>query len=393
MKNKNRCIVVILCMVTVLSCKKNSNNPVPSVSTEDFVNRTAITEIPDDPLVIEYLKQLQGSSSLLPSVEGENIAQTFNNSLAAFAFILKGERQRAESILDFYSAATDLSNTDIRKQNFFYSGQARGFFQSFTISSLRDESNNADRWMGDMAWLLLAYKFYEKEYNSNRYSSIAALLKNLLISFYKPTVGGGYVQSGWRHGDTYLHEPNGHHEGNIDAYAALKFCAIGSDTITNIKNWIENELTTGLNNQNLPLDLYTWRTLAFGSNYTYLLNIPENDIRYRKELLFNGKRIVGFYSGPAAGVNNIWVDGTAHIACALYKYGDKQKSIFYLNRLSDMLITNIMNGVSTKTLPYATNTSGDYGWVNPAKGFVSCAAWYIIAKNKFNPLGTDGFAH
>jgi len=392
MKNKNFCLAIVLGLASFFSCKKNAlySN---SQTTDDFVSRTAITEIPEDLLVLEYLKQLQGSSALLPSVEGENIAQTFNNSLAVFAFILKGERKRAERILDLFSSATDTNNMDIRKQNFFYNGQARGFYQSCTITSLRDESNHADRWIGDMAWLLLAYKFYEKEYNSKQYSVIITLLKNLLTSYYKTASVGGYVQSGWRHGDTYLHEPNGHHEGNIDAYAALKYCGIGSDTMLNIKNWIENELINGLNNQNLPLDLYTWRTLAFGNGYSYLLDIPEDDTRYRKELLFNGKKVVGLYSGPAATVNNIWMDGTAHIACGYTKYGNKQKGIFYSNRLSDLLITNIINGVSTKTLPYTANNTGDYSWVNPAKGFVSCAAWYIITKNKLNPLGTDGFLH
>jgi len=389
----SQCILFVLCIVAVQSCKKKANNTQPPLSSDDFVHRTSNLETPENPLVIEYLKQLQGSSALIPSVEGENIAQTFNNSLAAFAFILKTERQRAERILDFYANATDINNTDIRKQNFFYNGQARGFYQSCTITSLRDESGNADRWMGDMAWLLLAYKFYEKEYYSGKYSGIITLIKNLLTSYYKPAVAGGYIQSGWRQGDSYLHEPNGHHEGNIDAYAVLRLCGVGADTVLNIKNWIEKELTNGMNNQNLPLDLYCWRTLAFGSSHAYLLDIPENDTRYRKELMFNGKKVTGLYSGPDAAINNIWIDGTGHIVCAFNKYGDKQKNIFYSNRLSDMLITNIINGVNTKTLPYSTNSSGDYGWVDPAKGFVSSAAWYIIAKNKFNPLGTDGFIH
>ncbi|MES1218457.1 MAG: hypothetical protein ABUT20_23320 [Bacteroidota bacterium] len=393
MKNKNFCIAIVLCVVVSLSCKKNNRNQESSNTTDDFVNRIAIAEVPEDPLVIEYLKQVQGSAALLPSVEGENIAQTFNNSIAAFAFILKGERQRAERILDFYSSATDINNTDIRKQNFFYNGQPRGFYQSCNIATLRDESGIADRWMGDMAWLLLAYKFYEKEYISPRYSAIITLLKNLLASFYKPVSVGGYIQSGWRKGDSYLHELNGHHEGNIDAYAVLKLCSVGSDTITNIKSWIENELTTGLNNQNLPLDLYSWRTLAFGSNYVYLLNTPENDAHYRKELIFNEKKITGFYSSADDAVNNIWVDGTAHMASGFLKYGDKQKGMFYSNRLSDMLITNIINGINVKTLPYTTNNAGVYGWVNTAKGFVSCAAWYVIVKNKLNPFGTDGFLH
>ena len=39
-----------------------------------------------------------------------------------------------------------------------------------------------------------------------------------------------------------------------------------------------------------------------------------------------------------------------------------------------------------KSLPYTANKDGGYTWVDVNKGFVSCAVWYIFAKNEFNPL-------
>jgi hypothetical protein len=61
---------------------------------------------PEDKLVLEYLKQVQDAGSkekqLLPSMGTEDIeAQTFNNSLVAMAFMLDGQKERAERILDF----------------------------------------------------------------------------------------------------------------------------------------------------------------------------------------------------------------------------------------------------------------------------------------------------
>jgi len=73
--------------------------------------------------VIEYLKFIQDEFSedkkLVPSME-DNYAHTFNNALAAIAFILENEKERAERVLDFYSQATIKNNEDITLQNFFF---------------------------------------------------------------------------------------------------------------------------------------------------------------------------------------------------------------------------------------------------------------------------------
>ncbi|HBW46664.1 TPA: hypothetical protein DEF17_01870, partial [bacterium] len=98
--------------------------------------------IPEDTGVLEWLKTIQDVSSPdkagLPSMES-NEFQTFNNALVAMAFILKGERERAERILDFYSSATDRNNRCLRLQNFFYKGQARGFYQYVLLNDEGDK--------------------------------------------------------------------------------------------------------------------------------------------------------------------------------------------------------------------------------------------------------------
>ena len=347
--------------------------------------------VPEDPLVLEWLKQCQDNFSpekqLLPTAE-DNQAQTFNNALVAMAFIIKGERERAERILDFYAQSTDKNNRCPAYQNFFFKGEPRGFFQ---YVNLRNEGNlpayhnpgKADRWMGDMAWLLIAYKHYEKEYNSDKYNEITGMLKDLLISWYKDDPGskGGYVQSGWRKGDSKLHENGGHPEGNLDAYAALKFC--GEDEYAGkIKVWLDSVLK----GNNLPLDNYTWRVLAFGKDYASLLNIPEYDLRYRKTVTFNGKQAMGFFDHADINVNNIWLDGTGHMACAFITEGDKERGYFYANQLDAFLIDRDIKGVKTRTIPYTANKEGGYNGVRQDMGTISNDAWYIFAKNKFNPL-------
>lgn len=357
-----------------------------------FKQRRDAELAPEDPLVLEWLKQIQDVSSpdkqLLPSAE-DNQAHTFNNSLVAMAFILKGEKERAERILDFYAGATVKDNSCPAIQNFFYKGETRGFFQYVELNTTRNgipayhNPGNSDRWMGDLAWLLLAYKYYEKTYNSDRYKEITELLKNLLISWYKDADDGpgGYVQHGWRSGDKKLHENYGHPEGNIDCYAVFKLC--GEDEYADkIKIWLDRVLK----GDNLPLDLYTWRVLAFGKDYAYLLNIPEYDLRYRKTVTFNGKQAMGFFDHADINVNNVWLDGTGHIACAFITLGDKERGYFYANQMDAFLIDRPVKGIEARSLPYTANKEGDYKSIRQDIGVVSVAAWYIFAKNKFNPL-------
>jgi len=349
--------------------------------------------------IVEYLKLIQDISSsdkkLLPSME-DNYAHTFNNALAAISFILENERERAERILDFYSDATIVDNEDITLQNFFYKGESRGFYQQVLLNDFVISTEpykvvknyhrivrtyGGDRWIGDMAWLLISYKFYEKKYNSDKYKKIIDLIKNLLVSFYKPAKVGGYIQHGWRQDDKKLHENYGHEEGNIDCYAALKLC--GEKKIAkNIKKWLDNRLKK---KKGLPLDLYTWRVLAFGKKYGDLLDLVENDTRYKKTVKFNEQEVVGFFSGPTE-VNNIWVDGLGHISCAYYSIGNKQKGDFYKQQMEKLFIEKEINGVKVKTLPYTANKDGGYEWVDTNKGFTSAVCWYIFAKNKFNPF-------
>ena len=356
-----------------------------------FKQRRADVMIPEDPRVLEWLKTLQDESSpgrqVLPTTENNQL-QTFNNSLVAIAFILKGEKERAERILDFYAARTVRDNQDPTLQNFFYKGEARGFFQQVELNDKDGikafhHTGDSDRWTGDMAWMLMAYKYYELEYGAERYREITGLILDLLISWYSddPKVpGGGYVDHGWRKGDKYLHEGFGHAEGNIDCYAVFKL--YGKDELAaRIRTWLESVATgTGM-----PLDLYTWRVLAYDGERCDLLDIPDFDLRYRKTLMVNGRQVTGPYHSADMTVDNIWLDGLGHIACAYAACGNVERARFYANQFDPILMESTLGGKSTLTLPYTLNEQGGFNF-DQSKGIISVAAWYIFAKNEFNPM-------
>jgi hypothetical protein len=354
-----------------------------------FHQRRAAALTPEDPLVLEWLKTLQDVSSLarqvLPTTE-DNELQTFNNSLVAMAFILKGERERAERILDFYAAATVRTNQDPTLQNFFYKGEARGFFQRVTLHAEKGvpafHSNGADRWMGDMVWLMFAYKYYDQTCGAGRYSEIEQLIRDLLVSWYidDPKTGGGYVRHGWRKGDTHLHEEEGHEEGNIDCYAFFKL--LGDEAHAGkVRTWIEAKCRSN----KLPLDLYTWRVLAYDGERGELLDIPDYDLRYRKTLSVNGREVTGPFHTANEAVTNIWLDGLGHIACAYQAAGNQERGWFYANQFDAFLMDSPLGGRKTRTLPYTANRQGDFEF-DQSKGYISVAAWYLFAKNGFNPM-------
>jgi len=364
----------------------------------------------NEEFVLQYLKDIQDNFSndgwLITAME-DNSGQTFNNAVTAMAFILTGEKERAERIFDFYANRTDTSNQILNYQNFFYNDQARGFFQNIDLNNSYTPFIS-DRWMGDNAWLLLAYKFYEQEYGFTSkplYNTVATYLKNLLLDFYidDPSGHGGFVRNGWRWGprnspnpvnDYELHltdslgNPIGHEEGNIDAYAVLKLCG-ENEKAEMIKEWIDYRMNQLGNSPGLPLDLFSWRSLAFcheGLYYKLLVNVPENDQGFKKQVTFLGREATGFFSFDNPSVQNVWLDGTGHMICAFYAAGNEERGDFYLSQLDSFLINRNINNSNSLAVPYTANQTGGYNWVDITKGFSSSCAWYIFAQHGFNPF-------
>lgn len=340
----------------------------------------------EDSLVVKYLEVLQVNSSvdgyILPNDEVTDLVSTYNNSLAAMAFIIKNKKDRAENILDFYANAINEQNTDPMKQEFFINGEARGFYQQMLITDYRRGGETEDRWIGDNAWLLMAYKHYEKKYGAREdYTKVVGLILNLLKSFFvNDNECSGYVMTGWQDGDTWF-DSTAHHEGNIDCYAVFKTCDENL-LAEKVKCFLENKLT----GYDLPFDNYTWRALAFGEPAKEILDIPEHDFRFRKLVMVNQDSVYGFYPFPDIDIDNIWTEGNGHMSCAQYYFGDVNRGYFYANEMDKMLLNYNLFGEEIKTLAYAQNTDGGFEWIIPGKGSVSSSAWYVFAKNKFNPL-------
>ena len=358
--------------------------------------------LPENKSVLEWLKAVQDNAScdriLLPSAGvGGKDASTYDNAIVAMAFIHKGEQERAKRILDFYANATNRENNVVLRQNFFCKDcpapngtsptasenySARGFFQHTIVPNECNETYNApdnpevDRWMGDMCWLMLAYCYYDKMYPSQRYKEVENDILDLLIKFKKSAEVGCYIQNGWIDKDTKLHEKDGHPEGNIDAYAAMKLYN-ESETAECISEWLDNKLGFRMDD---TLDHFTWRVLS-GEAYGSILTYPDEDLGFQKTFVFQGNKINGVASNSEGYESkSIWVDGVGHLSCAFYEAGDWEKGTFYANQMDSYLINDTINGTQYWALPYRITKDGH----EPSA--ISPAAWYIFAKNQFNPM-------
>ena len=98
-----------------------------------------------------------------------------------------------------------------------------------------------------------------------------------------------------------------------------------------------------------------------------------------------GKKVIGFFDKPDE-IENLWLDGTGHMASAYFTVGNMQRGYFYANQMDPFLIDVMMGDKLVRGLPYTANRKGGYDWVDLKKPFVSVACWYIFAKNHFNPL-------
>ncbi len=338
----------------------------------------------EDPFVLQWIKANQDTSSpekkLLSSME-DNITQTFNNALGAMVFILKNERERAERILDFYAAALQKNNQDPALQNFYYKGEARGFYQNIWLSGPQAYHSlpNGDRWVGDMAWLLIAYKYYDRQFDRLKYGEIEKTLNDFLKSIVRKGESSSYVPSGWWAGDKEFRTV-GYGEPNIDCMIAFQL--MGDEALAkDVRVWLDSILK----GNRLPLDNYSWRVLAYGKDAEKVLDIPEHDLRFRKTLNIKGNTVMGFFHGPE-DVDNIWLDSLGHMACAYFTVGNFERGNFYANQYDAFKIDRMIDGNLTRAFPYTANRMGGYEWVDPARPHISVACWYIFAKNRFNPF-------
>jgi hypothetical protein len=344
-------------------------------------------------------KQQNITTGLLPSQQ-DTRANTYNNALAVMVFTLKGDKAKAGRILSYFNSGAN-EFFDGRCNSFSFPCSSNdpcdefnhcGFFQLRNSTKIDGADTHSDRWMGDMAWLSMAINHYQAKFGDLKYSQMADAIIRLLISFQQPE---GYIAGGWKWDSQKgkeIFNKDGHAEGNLDAYKALSL--FSKPQAQQIKEWLD---FNNLDWKKGPLDLHSWRVLALGKEYGFILpdteRTDDNTLRYRSTINYKSSMVSGFRPRPFTNPdchmnNNIWTEGTGQMAVSLYKAGYKGRGDFYVGQLEKLLFQPYpINFPSIQALAFlALPDPACHPWADPTKGHVAGVSWYIFAKERFNPF-------
>lgn len=360
----NKKIAMIICIF--LSCSVfyptyNSEKMIPKLTGSiSWANNTGA--LPSINLLLllrcseiyDWLCKWQDKNSGLMASHEDNWASTYNNAIAAMVFILQGDSDRAEKIFDFF-------NSRMNEAEFFVNGNAEGFYQ------FRDSTTgipfNSDRWFGDNAFLLMALNYYKNKTGSTTYDNMAHQIADWIISLQN---SDGSIA-------------NGHTEGNLDAYSALKGHGNAAHA-QRVKDWLE--CASNRNWKDGPLDIHSWRVLSLGGDYGFCLNNTQAHKR-NSTCTCSGNESTGFVADPARE-DNVWLEGTIGMLLALYKAGYDTLGNYYLNEITKC--TFCSKNPEAKTLPFLGKRDTVDTWADPCKGHMASVCWYFFALKRFNPF-------
>ena len=363
---------------------------------------------PGDPidLIYAWLDQQQDPVTGLLGDQQDTFSRDYVNTLGVMAFSLRGDLPRAKKILDtFWGRAGEFYHG---KCSVFGPGcmppacgpaEPCGFFQDRNSES-GEPYLTGDRWMGDNVWLLMAIHNYQARSGDTTYAPMAQAIADLLKSLQQPA---GYIATGWTKGDTTF-DTSAHAEGNLDAYHTLMLAGEAA-AAERVKVWLDTanpEEYPTINFKNGPLDLHTWRVLSLGKEYGYSLGdierTDDSSIRYKNTLRLCDQNITGFVESPVSNFSascgmddNIWAEGTGEAALAFYRAGYKVLGDYYTRELGKLLIEPA-GFPGMLAMPYlarpAPNCPG-LEWADPTKGHVSSTAWYVFARERYDPYADE----
>lgn len=345
----------------------------------------------------------------------QNAAFSYDNALAALAFISENRQAEAQTIVDafVYAVENDRYQPD-RVRNAYAYGDLRpfpgwesgarlpGWYQTDDRSYYEDRYQVGTN-VGNTSFVALALLHYYRQFGGEQYLAMARTIMNWVLDHcYDGTPGFTAGYDGWPEGDgsavyTYTYKSTEH---NIDAYAVFTqlYALTGEkryqDASESARTFLismydpaggtfysgtGNDGVTP-NKENIVLDTHVWSLLALGK---------EAFAPY-EEALSNAAAMQTEEGGYPFHANNTnggwWPEGTAFTSLALREYGMHDKAKSALDAM--MAIQLPGGGFPAATVPELT--TGFYlftgePWVYSDIPHIAPAAWYVMAVNGFNP--------
>lgn len=344
----------------------------------------------------------------------KNAAFSYDNALAAMAFLATGRRDEAARLLDAFVYAVEHDRyRPGRVRNAYaagditafpgWDGSARlpGWYDAGSGSWFEDRYQTGSN-VGNTSYVALALLQGEAATGDRAYLTTAASLMDWVIdncSDGTPGFTGGY--DGWPEGGeetTYIFTYKSI-EHNIDAYAAFKqlyartgeqrYADAADSALAFIRTMYDEQarvfytgtLDDGVtpSADNLVLDAQVWACLALGDDFA-----PYED---SLDAVAAMRTPEGGYPFCMSNVNGgWWAEGTAYTALMYRLRGEDEEAAAAMDALESIQLDSGLFPAAT-----VDNLSTGFGlfdgspWEYGTAPHVAPTAWFVMAANGFNP--------
>ena len=345
----------------------------------------------------------------------QNAAFSYDNALAALAFISEGQQVEAERILDafVYVVVNDRYQPD-RVRNAYAYGEITPFpgwqsgarlpgWYDLETKEYYEDQYQVGTNVGNTSYVAMALLQYFKRYGGDQYLTTATTIMDWVLencSDETPGFTAGY--DGWPEGDgnnyyAYTYKSTEH---NIDAYAVFKelYLITSQDRykkaaesalkfIQSMYDSNEGYFYTGTGDdgvtpsrENVVLDAQVWTLLSLGSEqFEPFSEALETALMMRTE--------AGGYPFHAANVNGgWWPEGTSFTALALRESGKNQDAWSALEALASVqLDSGAFPAATVSHLSTGFDLFTGDPWTYGENPHIAPTAWFVMAVNGFNP--------
>ena len=345
----------------------------------------------------------------------QNAAFSYDNALAALAFISDGKQDEAKRVLDAFAfaVANDRFQPDRVRNAYSYGdispfpgwqGGTRlpGWYDMEKKAYLEDQYQVGSN-VGNTSYVALALLQYYKKYGGEEYLALAEKIMGWVLENCTdgtPGFTAGY--DGWPEGDgsalyTYTYKSTEH---NIDAYAAFKqLYALTGDAryqkaaesakafIISMYDPAQGYFYTGTGNdgitpnkENRVLDAQVWSRLALGSaDFAPYQAALESALAMR-----TAQGGYPFHAANSSG--GWWPEGTAFTALTLRQAGMSAEAKSAMDTLQAIqLPEGGFPAATVKELTTGFDLFTGKPWTYKDIPHIAPVAWYVMAVNDFNP--------
>ena len=368
---------------------------------------------------IRYAGYFSNVNPLLRSYDSENAylkntAFSYDNAVAAMAFISSGSQYSAKSILDSFVYAIEHDRYQAgRVRNAYVAGDITGIpgwsdsaripvsYHAAT-NSWQENQHHTGSDTGNTSYVALALLQYHAHYGGGKYLNAARQLMDWVAEACGSSTQGftaGY--DGWpENGDEAVTQNTYKSiEQNIDAYASFKRLAeltgeqkykdAAESALQFVLSMYDGKLGlfhTGtlsdgvtVSKDNVVLDAQVWACLALGEQFEpYAAALQNVEAMKTKE--------GGYAFSKANNHGGWWAEGTAFTALMYRLRGDDQKADAALDALCGIQLKNgLFPAATVENLSTGIYLFDGTPWEYSSDAHIAPAAWFVMAVNRFNP--------